>query len=150
MEFAVTVGIAAVVVLLGVTIQNLFKRNDSDPLDSRLGRVPEESPSRSLILEPVREDWDTKFDRSFETMVTRTGLDLPGNQGLIAVLGAGAILAGLFYYSGREPLEVGLGFALGSSIVVLLLYLLQGGWRRRVEAQFPDAYFFWRGRCVPG
>jgi tight adherence protein B len=142
MEYVVGVGVALVVILLARAFGSLF---DSRPritdLDRRLG-VGAVSREKSFILEEPSDDWSTRTDRAFEDMVVRSGLDLPGGQALSAILLGGVLAGGLFYFSGRDAFEVSLAFVAGAALILFLIWLVRGSWKRRLEAQLPDMYYF--------
>jgi tight adherence protein B len=101
----------------------------------------------TLILDALPERrataWSARFDRGFEQLIARTGLDLDANLALALILFSGVALAVLVFVW-RYEAEAWLAlpaFALGAALPLVYFWWRQGAWRRILQDQLPDALF---------
>jgi tight adherence protein B len=84
----------------------------------------------------------TKVDRSFGQMIERTGLGVSVEQALGLIGLAGVLLAGGLYLWRGELWLTFLGLLAGVGVPLVAFIYLQSRWRRQLQAQLPDAFFF--------
>jgi tight adherence protein B len=101
----------------------------------------EQTLTQRIAASKPPEDWQGRMDHGFARLVQRSGLPLTATQGALLVAFAGLFPAGLLMlWRGSWWLGLG-GLFVGSGLVLLVLRILQGRWRRKVQDQLPDALF---------
>jgi tight adherence protein B len=89
-------------------------------------------------------------DRWFDTAVLRSGLDA-SPAGVVALSSLLALLfaAGLYFWKQQIGLTL-LGVVLGVAIPVIVVAIMQGRYKRRIQEQLPDALYLLAGSLRSG
>lgn len=84
-----------------------------------------------------------KFDRSFDDMIGRTGLEMDTPLALALVVMAGVILAAIVFVwrFDQEPWVAVPAFFLGCLVPLVFYIYRQQAWRRTLQNQLPDTFF---------
>jgi tight adherence protein B len=136
--------LAAVVALLGLGlflwIREVLQRRRTE-LQRRL-RGPESGsdPSIALPADEARGAME-RMDRGFESMIRRTGIEAEPSQALAFIALVAVGLAGLlFLWRGELWLTI-LGLVVGGVGTLIVYFVLQNRYRRRLSEQLPDAFY---------
>jgi tight adherence protein B len=89
------------------------------------------------------KSWLQRFDRGFDDMIAKTGLDLDTSLALALVVFCGVVPAAIMFvwrYE-EEPWVAIPAFFLGMAVPLVFFWWRQGVWRRRLQNQLPDALY---------
>jgi len=112
-------------------------------------RMAAHSDSETTLLLPDAETDEqtrsvrSRFDRGFDDMISKSGLDLDTALALALTLFCGVVPAAIMFiwrYE-QEPWVALPAFFLGMAVPLLFFRWRQGVWRRRLQNQLPDALF---------
>jgi tight adherence protein B len=136
--------LVTVVTLIGFLI--IRRRLEQARENMRRRLATEEGAEDGTLLEELEAnkpptDWLGRLDRSFNTMIERTGLKMTANEALSLMTLAGAVLAALLYFWKEELWFIILGLVVGCTIPLAIFLFLQRRWRRKLQDQMPDAFF---------
>lgn len=129
-------GIAAAILVLGLTIRGIWNRmsRTKPPSEGEL-RIDE-----SAVTRP--RDFAERADRAFDKMIERSSLGITSAEATSWMLLVGVLVGGsLFLWRESLPLA-GLGATVVMAGVFLVFYVSHSLWRRKLQNQLPDAFFF--------
>ena len=123
-----------------------LERDDSD--DS--GVITLSKDPITLIRKPEPTGAGARVDRWFDRAVLRSGLDA-SPAGVVAVSSLLALIlaAGLYFWKQQLGLTL-VGVLIGVSIPVVVVAILQGRYKRRIQDQLPDALYLLAGSLRSG
>lgn len=104
----------------------------------------------TLEKAPVSNDVFARLDRWFADAVGRSGLDA-SPTGVVALMALTGVLGGaaLYLWKGRIGLTM-LGVAVGVAVPFVVIAILQGRHRRKLQEQLPDALYLLAGSLRAG
>lgn len=109
-------------------------------------RLRQEEPALifdETVLSGPPRDFTRRVDRAFDTMISRTGLDLDSHLALAIILFTGVLLASIVFvwrYQ-EEPWLAIPAFFIGAAGPLAYFWYRQFRWRRTLQNQLPDSLF---------
>ncbi len=117
-------------------------RNDQNIIDDETEAT--ERFLRSVApgeIEPDYRGFFNRMDHYFASMIERCEMKISADQALGIMMLVGMLAAvGLYFWRG-EPWIATVGFFAGMGIIFFYFLFKQGGYRRRLQNQIPDAFF---------
>jgi tight adherence protein B len=112
----------------------------------RLAESSDNEPT--LLLPETATDEQTpgllkRFDRGFDDMISKSGLDIDRMMALALTLFCGVVPAAVMFIwrQDQEPWVALPAFFLGMAVPLVFFRWRQGAWRRSLRKQLPDALF---------
>lgn len=131
-------------VVLGILVVFFIVRYFVDQHEKKLERLGKKEPDSGVLVRRMDAERGMtatgRFDRSFDRMIERTGLELTPTQALGIMLLTGIVVAAIFYLARSEPWLIIFGFVVGMSIVLTTYLVMQARYRRQLQDQIPETF----------
>lgn len=156
-EIVFAVLTAAAVFGVVLVIRNGGDRRREAERERALGLNPDDSGVITLSADPVTltprpqpNGAGVQIDRWFDRAVTRSGLNA-SPAGVVAFSSLLGLLfaAGLYFWKDQLGLSL-LGLALGVLIPVVVVSVLQGRYKQKLQSQLPDCFYLLAGALRSG
>ncbi len=133
----VFVAISVVAVAAGMIVRDLF-RSRSERIRRRLDVDVPLSPSKELPSDELTTS-ESGFSALVDRLALQAGTQLSGRAVILAAVCAGLLVGGPLFLWREDLLSGGVGFLVGSVLVMGLLVLVRARRKRLILNQLPDA-----------